>query len=188
MINLRESMGLPPLTTLRLTKLDVASRQLRTSIVMFLEGSDPVSTYTLAAAAQDVLRGLLKADGKAGVSFKDSDFIKPEWLKLWRDMANRDQNFFKHADRDAGDVLEFKLEVLPFTLMDGVRLYSVHTGRMLREGSAFAAWYILTYPDVLKPGAFADSVKLALERGAVAEPRSRFLGLLKQQGLWPDAD
>jgi hypothetical protein len=87
LMNLRDVMGLPPVTTLRLTKLDAARRQLRSAIVMFLEGRDPVSIYTLASAAQDVLRSLLKAKGKEGVAFKDSDLIKPEGLKLWRDMV-----------------------------------------------------------------------------------------------------
>jgi hypothetical protein len=99
-----------------------------------------------------------------------------------------DQNFLKHADRDPEGVLEFKLEVLPYTLLDCVRMYAEFTGHMLREGSAYTAWHILTYQDILKAGTFANSVKLALERGATAEPRARFLELLKHPDLWPDAD
>ena len=100
-------MNLPPLTTLRLTKLDVARRQLRTAIVMFLGDQDPVSVHTLASAAQDVLRGMLKARGEQGSLIKATDLVKTEGLKLWHQLAHQEQNFFKHADRDPDGVLKW---------------------------------------------------------------------------------
>jgi hypothetical protein len=59
---------------MRLTKLDVVQRQLRTAIRMFFEDADTVSAYTLAAAAEGVLTGLLKKQGKVH-PFRESDFI-----------------------------------------------------------------------------------------------------------------
>ena len=183
MINLRKLLNLPPLTTLRLTKLEAARRQLRTAIVMFLEDRDPVSIYALASAAQDVLRGLLKAKGKEAISVKDSDFVKPEWLTLWRRSLNQYQNFLKHADEDPDEVLEFKLDLLPVTLIDCVRMYSALTGQMIREGAAFMTWYTRQYPDRLKPGVFAESARRA---GAV--DRGSILRLLNQPEQWPGTD
>ena len=97
----------------KLTKLDVVQRQLRTAIRMFFEDSDTVSAYTLAAAVEGVLGGLLKNQGNVH-PFRESDFIKEGMERELNKVLNRPQNFFKHASSDAEETLEF--------LRDGARI------------------------------------------------------------------
>src|SRR5262245_3684065 len=140
-----------------LTKLDAARRQAKVGLRMFLEEGDAVAIYTLACAAQDVLRGLLKARGDDEASFiKDTIIIKDEYYKDYRRLINAPQNFLKHANADPHGTIEFQPQLVPFFLHDCIRMYAKLTGRMLREGSAFILWFILEYPHLLKPGLYAE--------------------------------
>jgi hypothetical protein len=173
----------------RLTKLEGARRQVKTAVRMFLEERDDVSIYTLACAAQDVLRGLLKARGAEEASFiKDTIIIKPEYYRDYLSIINAPQNFFKHADRDPHETIEFLPQLVPFVLHDCVRMYAKLTGRMLREGSAFVSWFMLEYPHLLYPGPFADQAKNVSAETADIRGRRLYLMLLDRPEMWPDTD
>ena len=47
----------------KLTKLEVAERQLRVAIRLFFERKDAVAVHTLAAASRDLLNDLAKRKG-----------------------------------------------------------------------------------------------------------------------------
>jgi len=173
----------------RLTKLEAARRQVRTAVRMFLEERDDVSIYTLACAAQEVLRGLLKSRGVEEASFiKDTLVIKPEYYRDYLSIINAPQNFFKHADRDPDETIEFNPQMVPFVLHDCVRMYGKLTGRMLREGSAFMAWFVLEYPNLLLPGPFADKARKVSAATADIRGRRLYLELLDRPEMWPDTD
>ena len=53
-----------------------------------------------------------------------SDYIiKDEYKKRFRKMIRRPQNFFKHANRDPEDSLDFNPDVTPFFIIDAVQKY-----------------------------------------------------------------
>ena len=54
---------------------------------------------------------------------RDSDRIRPEYKKEWLNAVLRSRNFFKHADRDADEIHEFKEEFNHFSIMDAVNMY-----------------------------------------------------------------
>jgi hypothetical protein len=85
---------------MRLSKFEVARRQLRSAIRLFFLESDPVSIETLAGAANGVLRGMARGRNVQSY-FHDSDLIKPDFRKEWISFLHESQNFFKHAERDA---------------------------------------------------------------------------------------
>ena len=89
---------------IRLSKIEVAERQLREAIRLFAEGRDPVAVRTVAGAAHQVLSDLTKTRG-FGSFIKDSPSLRPEKKSEWIGMVNSEQNFFKHADRDPEAVL-----------------------------------------------------------------------------------
>jgi hypothetical protein len=176
-----------------LTKIEAARRQLRSAIRLFLEEGDDVSIYTLACAAQEVLRGLLKPRGVEEASFiKDTDWVKPEFYRKYLTLINAPQNFFKHADRDPADSIEFQAELLPFVLHDCIRMYAKLTDRMLREGAAFVGWFLVAYPDLLKPGAFAEAVKYVTGEAVAAsvyiKRRQPYRMLLDRHDTFPGTD
>jgi hypothetical protein len=167
-----------------ITKPEAAKRQLRIAIRMFFDEADGVATYTLAAAAQEVLRGLLTAKGEEEASFiKDSLSIVPEHRQEFLRIVNRPQNFFKHADRDPHEVLEFEPDLLPFVLQDSVQMYQRLTGKILREGLVFYMWFMFTYPDFLKEEALS-AVASAYRAGLSGPPDKAMMRELLQRE-WP---
>jgi hypothetical protein len=163
----------------RISKLDAARRQLKTAVRMFFDDGDTVSVHTLAAAAHEILRDLQKVKG-GGVSLKDlMDLVVPERRSETRQRANAAENFFKHADRDPDEILDFKPLQTEFLLFDAFLLLERLTGRSLRAGMVFGWWFLLRYPELAKP-----PISKALEdlRSRLKEPTnpspSEFLPLL----------
>lgn len=172
----------------RVTKLDAVRRQLRTAIRMFFEDKDTVSAYTLAAAVEDLLAGLLNQKGERH-PLRNSDLIRPERKEEFLQILNRPRNFFKHADRDPGEVLEFRPGILPYVLLECAALYQQHTGRALREGWVFFLWFGIHNPDVVEPGPLKDALDaLKMLAPDIASDKTVFLELLNRADFFPNTD
>lgn len=173
----------------RVSKLDAARRQLRTAIRLFFEDGDAVSIHTLNAAAEGLLRDLLAAGGrKSPLREVEEDWIKPEHWKDYLALTNAPRNFFKHADRNPNEVLEFRPEATAFSLLESMIMYRLLTGRMLREGHVFWAWFAVSHPDLLKPSTVRDSViTLRADVGSVSS-KAAFRQVLYRADLFPNAD
>jgi hypothetical protein len=91
---------------LKVGKIEAARRQVRAAIEMWFASGDPIAIHTLVAAAHEILYDLCKRKGMNDQLF-DSPAIKPSFRKRWTTMLRTYPNFFKHADRDPDDVLEF---------------------------------------------------------------------------------
>jgi hypothetical protein len=129
---------------LRITKLDAATRQLRTAIRLFFEEADVVSIHTLAAASHEMVRSLVKFKGGASL-IKDNDFIRPERKKDYEDLINRPRNFFKHAGRDPYQELEFHHEENRFWIIDTIMMHrDLSAGQLqLTEFVLFLTWFTI---------------------------------------------
>ncbi|MBI3798197.1 MAG: hypothetical protein HY268_14680 [Deltaproteobacteria bacterium] len=130
---------------IRLSKIEVAERQLREAIRLFAEGRDPVVVRTVAGTAHQVLNDLTKTRG-FGSFIKDSPYLRPEKKREWIEMVNSAQNFFKHADRDPEAVLDFYPEFTKFLLLDAVEMYLTLRKCLFLEGFVFRAWLYVNYP------------------------------------------
>jgi hypothetical protein len=168
-------------------KLEAARRQLRLALRLFFQEEDPLSTFTLNAAAHGILRDLLHRQGAPEASLiKDSDWIRPERKKEYLAIINRSQNFLKHADTDPDTVIEFDPEELPLWLVDSNRMYSMLTNRLLGEGMVFLAWFMVAYPQYIKPGPVPEAVARIRSELQAPTDRSLYLPLLGQK--WPNTD
>lgn len=132
-----------------LSKFDVAERQLNQAIRLFFEGGDPVSIHTLAEAASQVLYDIRSRIG-AQSKIRDGDIIKPEFKKEWTAALARSRNFFKHADRDADSLHEFKDEFNDFSLLDAVNMYLSGKAAWTPETIVFIQWFSLQYPNLVR--------------------------------------
>jgi hypothetical protein len=141
---------------MRLGKEEVAVRQLDTAIRILFNGGDVVSVHTLACAAAEVFRGILNVRG--GESWRDAIVATyPGIEKQIQDTLARAQNFFKHADRDPHDELDFDETINDDTIIVATLEY----GEILRLGapsgrrkatlpmSVFQLWYFAKDPRVL---------------------------------------
>ncbi len=171
----------------RVTKIDAARRQMRTAVRMFFEDKDTVSAYTLAAAVEGILGGLLKQKGEPH-PFRDSDIIRPERKKEFVAILNRPRNFFKHAASDPNAVLEFHPLMLTHALFECEMLYERYTGRALREGWFFFLWFGFHYPDVVEPGPLRDGLDALKRHAPDMASKTVFLELLNRADLFPNTD
>ncbi len=173
--------------TERVTKMDAVRRQLRSAVRMFFEDRDTIATYTIAAAVEGLLGGLLKHAGKAH-PFRDSDIIVPQHKKEFQKYVNRAQNFFKHADEDPGGILEFPPVTLEYLLFECAFLYRLYTGRVLREGQVFAVWFAMHHPNLVKPGAFKEAIEKIEALAGRGASKQVFLDVLNRADLGQNAD
>jgi hypothetical protein len=132
------------------SKLDAARRQLEASVRLFFANGDPVAMTTLAGAACNVLRDLATHESKGrGLEQVFEDQIRPERLGEVRQMLRKAPNFFKHADHDPGEVIEFNPTFVEVLLWDGITMYRGLTGEGVPLLETFYLWWALTNPHLL---------------------------------------
>ncbi len=124
-----------------LTKLDVARRQLAVAIRLFFDDCDPVSVYTLAGNAWEILDALCRHRGLDGWSIHADEQL-PNGVSLKRHVINPYRNFFKHADKDPEDTLKGFSDVLNEHLLFFAAAESFLLGKTrLVESAIFHTWY-----------------------------------------------
>ena len=130
----------------RITKLDAARRQLETAINLYFHEGDQVSIHTLGCAAHEIIETVNRKGGGTPTlkeSWKDS--IKPEHVKTFYKALNPARNFFKHADRDADDAIQFAPFASEILILDACWTYRRVTGERLPMLDVFAMWAAITW-------------------------------------------
>jgi hypothetical protein len=96
----------------RINKLDAACRQLNTAISLWFNDGDTVSIHTLACSAHQIVHDINQQRGNRDLIYDrliyDSLKIKDEYRREANRLLKHPYNFFKHADNDAFDTVEFK--------------------------------------------------------------------------------
>jgi hypothetical protein len=146
---LSEMQDLLENAVLRLNKFDVAERQLLQAIRMFFDEQDEVSIHTLSEAASQVLHDIGKKSGVFSI-VRDNDQIRPESRSEWLAAIFSSRNFFKHADRDATKVHEFKAVFNDFSLLDAMNMYTTLKKRWTPETLNFMVWFGLAHPHLVR--------------------------------------
>lgn len=130
------------------TKIDAARRQLITAIRLFFDGGDPVSVYSLASNAWEVIDVLCTSAGVESFSKQARENLPAgHTLKYYINEPCR--NFFKHATQDpnpnsAVELLDANVAAIVFLAVeDYIRL---RQGGPV-EAQVFQAWFIAVAPD-----------------------------------------
>jgi hypothetical protein len=129
---------------IRVGKLDAARRQLDTAIRLYFQGGDAISVHTLASAGVQLLDDLLRKKG-LGETIR-LDFFGPltkDQKKAAVTVLRREERFFKHADRDPGDVLAFKPGASESVLFRGCIGYVRLAEATTRDMAILVAWIAL---------------------------------------------
>ena len=170
-----------PTATLSLSKFDVAERQLLQAIRMFFAEEDAVSIHTLSEAAGQVLHDIGKTKGVFSL-VRDYERIRPERKKEWLDAIFRSRNFFKHADKDANAVREFKDVFNDFSLLDSMNMYATLKKRWTPETLMFMVWFGLAHPHLVRETADLHEVLQRLKANhdnVTAENKRHFAKLIR---------
>ena len=153
---------------MRLNKEEVAVRQLDSAIRLLFGGGDVVSVHTLACAAANVLRDILRSQG--GKAWHDAIIAShPGIEQEVRQTLARAQNFFKHADRDAKEELDFDENVNDEIILVATLEYDelLTLGAPSRRTmitipmSVFQLWYFAKGPNVLLESPDSSDVEIA---------------------------
>jgi len=155
-----------------LSKSDIAKRQLTAAIQLFFNDSDPVSVYTLAANAWEVIDVLCSKNNIDSVS-NQSRMHAPRGKDLKRDYVNSPyRNFFKHATRDADKCLEgFDDQKCDSVIFLGVEDYIRLNKRSPLEFQVFQLWYLSVYVEKVAD----DALDKILEAADIYFPAIREL-------------
>ncbi len=129
---------------LPISKFDAARRQLETAVRLYFFHGDPVSIHTLASAAAQVLHDLAKKRGGDPVMLHQAilQYVLPEHQPLVRKTLAEAENFFKHADRDPREVLEFKLAQTEMVLLDAVEAYHKLASERVPLFTVYLLWFL----------------------------------------------
>ena len=148
-----------------LTKQDVARSQLLTALNLFFDDGDPVSVYTLASNAWEIIDSLCVSNEIGSISNETRGHISFD-KDLKKDYINGPyRNFFKHADRDPEGILEgfteYACDALLFLAVeDYIRL----RGKSPIEIQVYQFWYLANNISKVLPAALAQIKEVAEER------------------------
>lgn len=132
----------------KLSKLDVGIRQLETAIHLYFQSDDLVSIHTLACAAHEIFQSLnSRAGGEATIRQQFRVDIKADRVKEFYARLDAARNFFKHADRDPDDSIEFSPFESEVVILDACLTHKRLTNSDLPTAvcGTFLMWSTLTW-------------------------------------------
>ena len=138
-------------SSITVTKIEAAHRQLRTAIELWFADGDPVSIHTLAAAAHQVIHDLNKRSNGPDLLL-DTRFIKDEYRKEFAADIKHASNFMKHADKDKGGaaaVLEFMPESNDNFISFSIFGLGYLGEKLGAEEIAFERWHTFRNPNLM---------------------------------------
>ncbi|POS07323.1 hypothetical protein I6H08_38435 (plasmid) [Burkholderia gladioli] len=130
------------------TKIDAARRQLITAIRLFFDGGDPVSIYSLASNAWEVVDALCIVAGVESFSKQARENL-PAGHSLKYYVNEPCRNFFKHADQDphpesAVELHEANVSAILFVAVEDYIRF--RQGGPV-EAQVFQLWFIAAFPE-----------------------------------------
>jgi hypothetical protein len=174
------------MSTIVVTKIDAARRQLRTAIELWAIDGDPVSIHSLAYAAHQIIHDLNRVE-KGPHLFLDMPGIKEEKRREFVTMVKRDANFFKHADSRGKKPDPPSIEFTPSTnelfimiAITGLKQLKV---QLSHHEQGFVLWYRVHHPDMLEAEteqAFKRTVSAEAWASFSQLPKSDFLELFAE--------
>lgn len=140
-------MTVAEIQRIQISKLDAAQRQLRTSIKLWFYGEDPVSAHTLAYAAYTIIDDVTKArnPNRPGLLF-DSPHLTPDDRNLFDKVYRGSGNFFKHANRDPNDTLNFSPNIIKAFFNFAILCLEAEGEQLSHEVLVFQAWSVFNNP------------------------------------------
>jgi len=108
-----------------------------------------VAIHTIVAAAHQILWDLVKKAGEEGFMDKVLDQIKPEKKRGFLKRFREAQNFFKHADNDDGDTIEFNPDSTEVYIAGVLLTQAKLTSHWSQEGNIFMVLFCKKFPDIV---------------------------------------
>lgn len=141
--------GVPLSPVLRLSKQEVAQREIDAAIGLFLSGGDPVVVYLLAMAALHVVEGVARHKGIVTMFEMHVLSWPAEARAEYRDILNGPYNFMKHGGSDTALVEDFMPSMVHLHLVVAFSSYEQVFGEETPGVRAMKAWLATNEPSLV---------------------------------------
>lgn len=132
-----------------ISKQEAACRQIETAIGLYFCDDDEASIHVLAHVASAILTSLCRAKGIQPFRDMFISRVKPEYQKRAANKMNEAYNHFKHADRDACDILSFfNSRINGVLLLSCCYDYQNAFGKLPSSLLVFFWWFVAANPDM----------------------------------------
>jgi hypothetical protein len=132
---------------LKLSKLDVARRQLDATLDLWFSDYDPVPVHTLASAAHEIFANICKHRGLPPLLF-DPAFYRPGKAGLARKVFHEHYNFFKHANTDPEAITDFPTEITEVFISMAIEGWRALGGDRREIDEAFMVNLLMRRPEI----------------------------------------
>lgn len=132
----------------QISKIDAAFNLTNQAIKMFFHKDDPISSHVVISAANEILTTLIKKQGLKTILGINSLLIRPEAQKEYIAIRRKSYNFFKHANRDLSDFIDFNPNYNSYLLFENLNFLNKLEVKLTREMLFFKLWNILYNPDI----------------------------------------
>lgn len=137
------------MTTIKVSKIDAARRQLDTAIQLYFNDFDSISIHTLTGAAHGILRNLCrKNNGGSLFDFLEKNFVRTEKITEFRKSVTKARNHFKHANSDHDFVLDFNPGINDYFIYDSCLMYQALTSEPSKYQKIFSLWFQISHLDL----------------------------------------
>jgi hypothetical protein len=159
--------------TLKLTKLDVALRQLNTAIELWANDDDPVSVHALAFAAHEIIHVLYRKQGHKDLLF-DSSIIRDEYRADFGRSLKESANFIKHAKNDSDKTLDFDPQLSEIFLNASIIGLQIMKVPLDDLRFAYLIWLQVHRPNWFSKSIFKEGVSVEVANQVRSFPKRDF--------------
>jgi hypothetical protein len=120
-----------------ITQTDAARRQMDAAIRLYFEEGDEIAVHTLVGAAHIVLTDLTAAAKQDSIIER---YVRQDKRWEFEGAIRAPQNFFKHADRNSGAVLDFNPHTTELMLFIDIEMFKELIGQPRTPCGLFHAY------------------------------------------------
>lgn len=149
---------------LQLNKIQVAKIQIEAAIEMFFNLEHPVVIHTIVGAADLLLDQYCKSrkiKSSWGHTIENSS---PDEAKEFYKSIRRSRNFFKHADNDEDEVLEFSVQENDALIFATILSYQITENTVTSLMKKYFVWFAFEYSEWLEKMKFKDDAGEILQK------------------------
>lgn len=127
---------------MKISKLDAARRQLDSAIRLWFADDDPVTICALAWAAYQIIQDINEKKGDKSVTLLELTraVVNPEHVEEAVRFLKKPTNFFKHANRDPHDILDYNPEMSDCIMLIAIRGLQSLGEQMSDVQRVFSMW------------------------------------------------
>lgn len=161
---------------MRIAKLDAARRQLDCAIRLWFSDDDPVVIHALAWSAYQIVEDINEKKGNKSATLLSimREVVPAEKLAEAMQWAKKPMTFFKHANRDPQDILDFNPETSSLMFMLCTNGLAGLGERMSDVERVYMFWTRLHSDKMLKKSA-SDNIPVEYIEKLRLVPKEQFL-------------